>query len=144
MGKRQGGASYRGGKRQLIAGLRVTATDLELLGVVRPFMAECDTESDLAYRLWRRGLEITLAELVGSGADLPDGGMDQQQLAVVVGQRLQLCLPLLERTGLLSTLRAPQRLADEGAATVMRDPEETEVAPEAHGFITAMGGDAFL
>lgn len=144
MGKRQGGASYRGGKRQLIAGLRVTAADLELLGVVRPFMAECDTESDLAYRLWRRGLEITLAELVGSGAALPDGGMDQRQLAVVVGQRLQLCLPLLERAGLLSTLRASQQVTDEHVALVVGEQEEIEVAPEAEGFITAMGGDTFL
>lgn len=56
----------RGGRR-LIAGLRVTAHDETLLAVVRPYLTDAESEGEAAYRLWRRGLEVSLAEVVGLG-----------------------------------------------------------------------------
>ena len=40
---------------------------------MRPFLPEAGLEGELAYRLWRRGLEVTLAEVVGLGVTLPVG-----------------------------------------------------------------------
>lgn len=60
-----------GGARQLIAGLRVSEKDKALLAVVRPYFPEADTEGELAERLWRRGLEMTLANALGVGVARP-------------------------------------------------------------------------
>jgi hypothetical protein len=49
------------GRRRLIAGLRVSDQDAQLLTLVAPFFPEADSAGDLAYRLWRRGLELALA-----------------------------------------------------------------------------------
>jgi hypothetical protein len=92
-----------GGRRRLIAGLRVTAEDELLLAVVRPFVADASSEGELAYRLWRRGLEVTLAEVAGLGAELP-AGVTEAFVARLVTQRLLLSLPLLRRTGTLALL----------------------------------------
>ncbi|NTU85624.1 MAG: hypothetical protein HGA45_40865 [Chloroflexales bacterium] len=92
-----------GGARRLIAGLRVAPQDEALLAVVRPYLADTGSEGELAYRLWRRGLELTLAEVVGLGATLPSG-TTEEIIASMVAQRLLLCMPLLRRTGTLARL----------------------------------------
>jgi hypothetical protein len=97
------GGNGRGGARRLLAGLRVSAQDEALLELVRPFLADAASEGELAYRLWRRGLEVILAEVVGLGAALPSE-MTEDRLAGLVSQRLLLCLPLLRRTGKLEYL----------------------------------------
>jgi hypothetical protein len=89
--------------RRLIAGLRVTAHEEALLAAVRPYLPEADSEGELAYRLWRRGLELTLAEVASLGLPLP-AGLTEELLISLVAQRLMLCLPLLRRTGTLSLL----------------------------------------
>jgi hypothetical protein len=81
----------------------VTPHGEALLAVVRPFLAEADSASELAYRLWRRSLEITLAEVVGLGAALPPG-TSEELIASLAAQRLLLCAPLLRRTGKVSFL----------------------------------------
>jgi hypothetical protein len=137
----------RPGTRRLIAGLRITAQDEALLNVVRPFLPEADSESELAYRLWRRGLELTLAEVVGLGAGLPSGD-SKEVLARLVAQRVLLCLPLLRSVGMLSLL---------GIETLPRAPEEdiSRVPPQTIGHeeaidqtasdaITDLGGGDFL
>lgn len=125
----------RAGKtRRLIAGLRISQQDEALLDAVRPFFPEVETEGELAYRLWRRGLELTLAELAALGTTLP-AGLSEEQLATLSAQRVVLLLPLLRRTGKLHHLGLeplasfpPQPLPsalpiaiDEAAASVIVD-----------------------
>ncbi|MEI7644821.1 MAG: hypothetical protein WCJ55_11125, partial [Chloroflexales bacterium] len=88
---------------RLIAGLRITKQDEALLDIVRPFFPDADSAGELAYRLWRRGLELTLAELASVGVALPPD-LTEEILATLVAQRLLLCLPLLRRTGALALL----------------------------------------
>jgi hypothetical protein len=95
--------AHRAGPRRLIAGLRITPQDAALLNVVRPLLPEADSERELAYWLWRRGLELTLAEVVGLGAALPPGTTDEV-IAALAAQRLLLCVPLLRRTEKLALL----------------------------------------
>ena len=97
------GGTRPGKARRLIAGLRVTRQEEALLAVVRPFLADASSEGELAYRLWRRGLEVTLAEAAGIGVQLPPG-LSADVLASTVAQRLLLCMPLLRRTGKLALL----------------------------------------
>ncbi len=85
------------GQRRLIAGLRIPSQDEALLDLVRPLFPEVDSEGELAYRLWRRGLELTLAELAGLGVALPPA-LSEETVATLVAQRLLLCLPLLRHT----------------------------------------------
>lgn len=101
--QREAGGARPGGVRRLIAGLRVTQQDEALLAVVRPYLADAGSEGDVAYRLWRRGLDVTLAEVVGLGAALPLG-TTEELIAGLVAQRLLLCVPLLRRTGKLMLL----------------------------------------
>jgi hypothetical protein len=91
------------GQRRLIAGLRVSGLDERLLALVAPFFPEVDSAGDLAYRLWRRGLELALAEVMGLGAALPPE-VSEQLIARLVAPRLALCVPLLRRTGTLELL----------------------------------------
>jgi len=137
----------RVGTRRLIAGLRITARDEALLDVVRPFLPEADSASACAYRLWRRGLEVTLAEVAGLGVALPPG-TTEELVARLVAQRLQLCLPLLRRTGTLALLgiAATYRAADAQpevapAPTVLLvEP----IDPSAADAISGLGGGDFL
>ncbi len=131
-------------RRRLIAGLRVSDQDAQLLTLVAPFFPEADSAGDLAYRLWRRGLELALAEAVGLGAELPPG-TTEGQLANLVAQRLALCLPLLRRTGKLALLgvEAPsgERASIPPTATASSDEAIDSGAAEA---ITSLGGNDFL
>ena len=133
--------------RTLIAGLRVTAEDELLLAVVRPFVADASSEGELAYRLWRRGLELALAEVVGLGAALP-AGTSEELVARLVAQRLLLSLPLLRRTGTLALLgidtAPPWSVApstDSEAITAAFADAIDETASDA---ISGLGGSDFL
>jgi hypothetical protein len=122
----------------------VSDQDAQLLTLVAPFFPEADSAGDLAYRLWRRGLELALAEAVGLGAELPPG-TTEGQLANLVAQRLALCLPLLRRTGKLALLgvEAPsgERASIPPTATASSDEAIDSGAAEA---ITSLGGNDFL
>jgi hypothetical protein len=133
------GAHLRG-RRRLIAGLRVSEHDAQLLALVAPFFPEADSAGDLAYRLWRRGLELTLAELAGLGVRLPPELADQQ-LAILVVQRLLLCLPLLRRTNTLAVLQleaaapAVQPAPEAGSLTAIDATAATTVAAMGSAFL---------
>lgn len=135
------------GRRRLIAGLRITRQDEALLDVVRPLFPEADSEGELAYRLWRRGLELSLAEAGGLGAELPPG-MTERHLASLVAQRLLLCMPLLRRTGMLGLLEneaaAPGRLAlaEGNSPTIATGAEALDAS--ASDAIAGLGGADFL
>lgn len=136
-----------GRARRLIAGLRVSAQEEALLDVVRPFLSDGASESELAYRLWRHGLELTLAEAVSFGARLP-AHTTEQLVAGLVARRLMLALPLLRRTGTLSLLGldmaapGPEVLQH---APVCVPPEGLDTIDEgASGAITSLGGSDFL
>lgn len=141
------GRSRDGGGRHLIAGLRVTAQDEALLAVVRPYLADVGSEGELAYRLWRRGLELTLAEVVGLGATLPSG-TGEELIARLVAQRLLLCLPLLRQLGLMSLLgiEAPPYGSDEHVPPIRRDVarHEETIDETASDAIADLGGGDFL
>lgn len=129
--------------RRLIAGLRVTAHDEALLAVVRPYLVDVGSEGDVAYRLWRRGLEITLAEVAGLGAQLPPG-LSVDFIASLVAQRLLLCVPLLRRTGKLELLGIE---ASPLAAAGMAAPAAPAAEPidvGAADAIAGLGGNNFL
>lgn len=104
------------GARRLIAGLRITPRDESLLAVARPFFPDAASEADLAYRLWRRGLEVTLAELIGLGAALPPDA-SEELIAGLAAQRLLLCMPLLRRTGKLALLGLALEAAQDNVPT---------------------------
>lgn len=141
------GGARRGGARRLIAGLRVTNHDEALLAVVRPYLADVGSEGEVAYRLWRRGLEITLAEVVGLGAALPPG-TTEELIAGLVAQRLLLCVPLLRRTGKLALLglETAAPIASSVAMTETPAPlSGTEMIDEsAVNAIAGLGGTDFL
>jgi hypothetical protein len=141
------GRSRDGGGRRLIAGLRVTAQDEALLAVVRPYLADVGSEGELAYRLWRRGLELTLAEVVGLGATLPSES-SEELIARLVAQRLLLCLPLLRQLRLLSVLgiEAPPYGPDEHVPPVSSDVarHEETIDETASDAIAGLGGNDFL
>lgn len=149
MAHEQNGASRRekvGSARRLIAGLRITPQDEALLDVVRTFFPETDSEGELAYRLWRRGLEVTLAEAAGVGASLP-AGATEQNIARLVVQRLLLCLPLLRRTGLLTLLGLElthQNAESELNARSFSGDAEEPVDDQAAAAIASLGGNEFL
>jgi hypothetical protein len=132
--------------RRLIAGLRVTRQDEALLAMVRPFFPDAASESELAYRLWRRGLEVTLGELVGLGAALPPGA-SEELIAGLVAQRLLLCVPLLRRTGTLALLG----LELESVQNRLANPEVAiaslvggSIDDSASAAVGGMGGTDFL
>jgi hypothetical protein len=133
--------------RRLLAGLRVTPHDEALLAAIRPFVAEACSESELAYRLWRRGLELTLAEAASVGAVLPLGISDEL-IAGLVAQRLMLCMPLLRRTGMLRLLgielAAPLASAGQQAAPRRVPAQEEAIDQGAADAIAELGGTTFL
>jgi hypothetical protein len=135
------GAAERVGPRRLIAGLRVTQADLALIAVIRPYLADADSEGELAYRLWRRGLEVTLAELAGLGVTLPNT-LPENHLATRVAQRLLLVMPLLRRTGKLALLGLDAPTSR--PAPLISEPEGDQIDESAAGIIVGLGGDAFL
>lgn len=140
--------TQRAGKtRRLIAGLRISPQDEALLDAVRPFFPEAETEGELAYRLWRRGLDVTLAEIVGVGALLPPG-VSEEGVARLAVQRLLLCLPLFRRTNLLALLglelaHETSPLDTEAKPTSIHDLEEP-VDEHAAAAIMSLGGSDFL
>lgn len=103
--RKRGGADDRGGWRELIAGLRVSPDEIEQKNAVRDLYPEASSEAELAYRIWRRGLQVDLARLVSMGGELPPG-VTERQLAMLVTQDLLACLPLLNRVGTLSEIVA--------------------------------------
>ena len=129
------------GQRRLIAGLRITRQDEALLATVRPLFPEVDSEGDLAYRLWRRGLEITLAEVAGLGVTMPPG-TTEEQLSALVAQRLLLSVPLLKRIGMLPLLG----LESPPIPAALRPPlgESADIDTAAAATIASMGGGDFL
>lgn len=137
----------RSGARRLIAGLRISPEEEALLAVVRPYMTDLTSEGELAYRLWRRGLELSLAEVVSIGARLP-ADTNEPFIAGLVVQRLLLSLPLLRRTGTLALLGL-----EASSPTVVRtttDIPATEhsiteaIDASASDAITGLGGSDFL
>lgn len=136
-----------GGARRLIAGLRVTKQDEALLDVVRPLLPEAASEGELAYRLWRRGLEVTLAEAASFGVALPPG-ITEAELASLVAQRLLLSVPLLRRTGKLALLgieasHLPREMSPMGTP-IVTDAVNNEIEEAAATAVVDLGGGAFL
>lgn len=111
--------------------------------MVAPFFPEVDSAGDLAYRLWRRGLELTLAEVISLGTE-PPPEPSEELLASLVAQRLALCMPLLRRTGKLTLLglEAPEIPARSlPLATVVSAPE---IDASASATVAGLGGGDFL
>lgn len=135
------------GARRLLAGLRITPQEEALLNVVRPYLPEADSASELAYRLWRRGLELTLAEVASIGATLPPH-TSEELLAGLAAQRLLLCMPLLRRTGKLALLdveATPREalLPPEVVRPLPLAPPE-HIDASASDAISGLGGNDFL
>ena len=132
--------------RRLIAGLRISAQDEALLDAVRPFFPEHTSEGELAYRLWRRGLELALAEAASVGAAFP-AGTSEEQIVSLVAQRLLLCLPLLRRSGMLYLLEVavgsvvPEPSASHPAAA---SSEVDTIDESAAKVISGLGASKFL
>jgi hypothetical protein len=129
------------GQRRLIAGLRVTRQDEALLAAVRPLFPDADSAGDLAYRLWRRGLELTLAELASLGVTLSPA-LSEDLLATLAAQRLLLYLPLLRRTGKLALLGIESALVLAMPTSPPYSPADIDTA--AAVTIAGMGGGDFL
>lgn len=130
------------GRRRLIAALRVPPDDERLLALVQPYLPEADSAGELAYRLWRRGLELTLAELAGLGVTLPLG-LSEEQLATLSAQRVVALLPLLRRTGKLALLGLEQP-AQEQVPTIATPTEDTAIDASATAAISSLGAADFL
>lgn len=143
----EAGGARQGGARRLIAGLRVTRQDEALLAIVRPYIADAGSEGEVAYRLWRRGLEVTLAEVAGLGAVLPTG-TTEDLIASLVAQRLLLCAPLLRRTGKLTLLGVETEALIASSVVMTETPAPlpgTEVIDaSASSAIAGLGGSDFL
>ncbi len=141
------GGARHGGARRLIAGLRVTQQDEALLAIVRPYLADAGSEGEVTYRLWRRGLELTLAEVAGLGTELPPG-TTEHLIAGLVAQRLLLCMPLLRRTGKLVLLGVETASPIVSSVVMTETPAPlsgTEVIDEsAANAIAGLGGTDFL
>jgi hypothetical protein len=121
-----------------------TPEEEALLAVVRPFLPGADSAGEVAYRLWRRGLEVTLAEAVSVGATLPPGS-SEQLVAGLVAQRLLLCTPLLRRTGMLSLLEIEAPSGEKPSRPVATTvPFDEAIDSGAATAITSLGGSDFL
>jgi hypothetical protein len=138
------GGKRRGGARRLIAGLRITRQDEALLVLVRPLFPEADSEGELAYRIWRRGLELALAEMAGLGGRLP-AETSEEALAMLTAQRLLLCLPLLRRTGKLALFGVEASPGEQVSlpSTAAASPDQA-IDSGAADAITSLGGSDFL
>lgn len=136
------GDGRRGGKgqRKLFA-LRIPAAEERLQELLRPYIAE-ETDADLAYRIWQRGLKVALAEYAGLGMELPREE-SEELVAARVAQLFLLCLPLLRRTGKLELLGLEAAGPVERPAwqVAAEDPEIDASSPDA---ITGLGGSEFL
>lgn len=130
------------GRRRLIAALRVPPDDERLLAMVQPYLPEADSAGELAYRLWRRGLELTLAELAGLGAVLP-AGLSEEQLATLSAQRVVSLLPLLRRTGKLALLGLEQA-AQQQLPAIAAPTADTAIDASAAAAVSKLGGGDFL
>lgn len=130
------------GRRRLIAALRVPPDDERLLAMIQPYLPEADSASELAYRLWRRGLELTLAELAGLGATLPLG-LSEEQLATLSAQRVVALLPLLRRTGKLALLGLEQP-SQQQIPAIAAPTAETAIDASATAAISSLGAADFL
>lgn len=144
-GRRRAGEPRRliAGLRVSLAGLRVSLADEQLLALVEPFFPEVDSAGDLAYRLWRRGLELALAELASVGVPLP-ASLPEEQLATLVAQRVTGCLPLLRRTGKLALLHLeipPAQPEPERHSSVLIS---TEIDSSAAMTVVGLGGADFI
>lgn len=135
--------TQRTSRRRLIAALRVPPDDERLLAAVQSYLPDTDSASELAYRLWRRGLELTLAELAGLGVALP-AGLTEDYLATSSAQRLLLLLPLLRRTGKLALLGLEQPEAAAPRLASPADMPELPIDASAAAIIATMGGGDFL
>lgn len=131
----------RTGRRRLIAALRVPPDDEQLLAAVQPYLPDADSAGELAYRLWRRGLELILAELAAVGATLPVG-MSEEQLATLSAQQVVLLLPLLQRTGKLALLGLEQAAQEQPPATA--PTIGTSIDASAAVAVSNLGGADFL
>jgi hypothetical protein len=134
-----------GGDRRLIAGLRITKQDEALIDVVRPVLPEASSEGELAYRLWRRGLEVTLAEAASLGVALPPG-ITEAELASLVAQRLLLSVPLLRRKLALLGMEASSSPRETSLMTVpeVAGAANDEIDEAAAVAVVDLGGSAFL
>lgn len=144
---REAGGARQGGVRRLIAGLRVTKQDEALLAIVRPYLADAGSEGEVAYRLWRRGLELTLAEVAGLGTELPPG-TTEHLIAGLVAQRLLLCVPLLRRTGKLAILSletsSPSDVSTTPGFPVTVALSTEAIDDSAPAVVAGLGGNDFL
>ena len=68
--------------------------------------------------------------------------MTEKQLSIMVSQRLRLCLPLMERTGIAGTLRVGALVRQE--QTTAEGAEIEDIDPIAGEAIGGMGGNEFL
>lgn len=135
-------ASRRTGKgqRRLFA-LRVPAAEEQLQELLRPYIAE-ETDADLAYRIWQRGLKVALAEYAGLGMPLPSEE-SEELVAARVAQLFLLCLPLLRRTGKLGLLGLETAGLVEQQAWPAA-PDEPEIDRSSPDAISGLGGSEFL
>lgn len=136
------GESRRTGKgRRRLFALRVPVAEERVQALLRPYIAE-ETDADLAYRIWQRGLRVALAEYAGLGMTLPPEEREEL-VAARVAQLFLLCLPLLRRTGTLALLG----LEPAGVAA-QRDgpaaPAEPEIDTDSTAAISGLGGSEFL
>ncbi len=135
--------TQRTSRRRLIAALRVPPDDERLLATVQPYLPDADSASELAYRLWRRGLELTLAELAGLGVVLP-AGLTEEYLATASARHLLLLLPLLRRTGKLALLGLEQPAAPAPSLASPAELPDSSIDASAAAIIATMGGGDFL
>ncbi|MBX0331442.1 hypothetical protein K2Z83_27700 [Oscillochloris sp. ZM17-4] len=130
------------GDRSTFGRLRITVDERDQAGAIQPLYPEVDNDSDLAYRIWRRGLQIDLARLVSLGGTIP-AGMTEEALAMLIAQDLLHCLPLLRRTGVLATLQIEVSDGSTGLPPVDNAVED-EIADDAADSIQGLGGTDFL
>ncbi|RRR75564.1 MAG: hypothetical protein EI684_04350 [Candidatus Viridilinea halotolerans] len=134
------------GARHLVASLRLSRSEMAQKEAVRVLYPESSSETDLALRIWRRGLQLDLARLLSVGGVIP-GGVDEQQVAMLVLHDVLTCLPLLQRTGRLHALIALLAHPPLAAATAEEHEapgEAPEIDPSAAGSIDEIGGGDFL
>lgn len=140
-------ATQRGSSRDQIANLRVTLEERAQKNLVRVLYPEADSEAELAYRIWRRGLQVDLARLASMGEALPPG-MTERHLAMLVTQDLLACVPLLNRAGTLQHIVDMLTPHAEPPTAVLADALDDDapgaIDPSASESVAAFGADDFL